>query len=90
MRQLEKANIAAMCAALQSVLLCRRPRRIRTLKLLNRTATAIAVLSLVVPSGIASAQSHADVAVAQPATVRVDATPGHAVNSFDPDSALGS
>jgi hypothetical protein len=23
-------------------------------------------------------------------TVRVDATPGHAINSFDPDSALGS
>jgi len=29
--------------------------------------------------------------VAEPvATVRVDATPGHAINSFDPDSALGS
>ena len=27
---------------------------------------------------------------AQVATVRVDATPGHAINSFDPDSALGS
>ena len=27
---------------------------------------------------------------AQTATVHVDATPGHAINSFDPDSALGS
>ncbi len=27
---------------------------------------------------------------AQVATVRVDTTPGHAINSFDPDSALGS
>src|SRR5437870_6817514 len=23
-------------------------------------------------------------------TIRIDATPGHAINSFDPDSALGS
>jgi F5/8 type C domain len=37
------------------------------------------------------AQSKAPVA-AEPSTgiVRVDATPGHAINSFDPDSALGS
>jgi len=90
MRQLERANIAAMCAALQSVLLCRRPPRIRTLQLLSWTATAIAIFSLVVPSGTASAQSQTDVAAAQPTTVRVDATPGHAINSFDPDSALGS
>jgi len=27
---------------------------------------------------------------AQTATVRVDITPGHVINSFDPDSALGS
>ena len=26
----------------------------------------------------------------QTATVQVDITPGHAINSFDPDSALGS
>ena len=30
------------------------------------------------------------VAGAQTGTVRVDATPGHAINSFNPDSALGS
>ena len=29
-------------------------------------------------------------ALAQSATVRVDITPGHAINAFDPDSALGS
>ena len=29
-------------------------------------------------------------AYSQPATVQVDITPGHAINSFDPDSALGS
>jgi len=27
---------------------------------------------------------------AQTPTVRVDITPGHAINTFDPDSALGS
>src|SRR3989441_3824273 len=89
MRQLERANIAVMWAALQSVRLSSRPR-ICTLNPLRWTATAIAVFSLVVPSGTASAQSQPEVAAAQPATVRVDATPGHAINSFDPDSALGS
>ena len=29
-------------------------------------------------------------AYAQTATVQVDIMPGHAINSFDPDSALGS
>src|SRR5690348_17984508 len=29
-------------------------------------------------------------AYSQTATVQVDITPGHAINSFDPDSALGS
>lgn len=47
--------------------------------LLNALA-GIAVL------GIAQGES----VFAQTATVRVDATPGHAINSFDPDSALGS
>ncbi len=89
MRQLERANSAVMCAALQSVPLSCRPR-IRTPKPLSWTATAIAVFSLVVSSGTASAQSQTDVAAAQPTTVRVDATPGHAINSFDPDGALGS
>ena len=38
-------------------------------------------------SGMAADQSSA---ASQVATVHVDATPGHAINSFDPDSALGS
>src|SRR5437879_1721378 len=80
MRQLERANIAVLWAALQSVRLSSRPR-ICTLKPLRWTATAIAVFSLVVPSGTASAQSQPEVAAAQPATVQVDATPGHAINS---------
>jgi hypothetical protein len=41
-----------------------------------------ALLSIQVP---ASAQTNEDVG-----TVRVDATPSHVINSFDPDSALGS
>jgi hypothetical protein len=49
--------------------------------------TAIAISSVMAQSGFAFAQS---VGPAQAATVRVDATPGHAINSFDPDSALGS
>jgi len=39
-------------------------------------------------SAAASAQSKT--AEPQTATVHVDVTPGHAINSFDPDSALGS
>jgi len=90
MRQLKRANIPVMYAALQSVPLSRRLRRICTLKPLIWTASVIAVFSLVLPSGTAFAQSQADAAAAQPARVRVDATAGHAINSFDPDSALGS
>jgi hypothetical protein len=40
--------------------------------------------------GAGSAQSGADVARAQAATVHVDVTRDHSINSFDPDSALGS
>ena len=65
-------------------------RRICNRELLSLTASAIAILSFAVQSGTASAQSKADTAAASPAIVRVDATPGHAINSFDPDSALGS
>ena len=49
--------------------------------------TAIAIFSLMTQTGFAFAQSPG---TGQAATVRVDATPGHAINSFDPDSALGS
>src|SRR5258707_8708831 len=58
--------------------------------LLSGAATAISIFSLVAQIGTASAQVNADRSVVQPATVRVDATQGHSLNSFDPDSALGS
>jgi hypothetical protein len=41
-------------------------------------------------STTASAQSKEPTTEPQTATVHVDVTPGHAINSFDPDSALGS
>ena len=53
-------------------------------KLLN----AVAVLVLISLGRVAAAQSTDN--PASPAIVHVDATPGHAINSFDPDSALGS
>src|ERR1700691_5983496 len=59
-------------------------------KLLNRAAIMAAILSSVSRNGIATAQSVADSARAQSSIVRVDATPSHVINSFDPDSALGS
>jgi hypothetical protein len=58
--------------------------------LLSGAATAISIFSCVAQIGTASAQVNASNAVTQPATVRVDATPGHSINSFDPDRALGS
>ncbi len=45
------------------------------------------VASLIVQAPDASAQAASGM---QTGTVRVDATPGHAINSFDPDAALGS
>jgi hypothetical protein len=58
-------------------------------KRLSRSALVIAVLLVVLRSAPAAAQS-ASAAELQTAIVHVDATPGHAINSFDPDSALGS
>src|SRR5260370_603689 len=49
--------------------------------------TAIAIFSFMAQTGFTFAQS---AGTGQAATVRVDATPDHAINSFDPDSALGS
>jgi hypothetical protein len=63
--------------------------RIRTGRLLSRSAIAIAVLLPVVYGTTGAAQS-ASAPETHVATVRVDATPGRAINSFDPDSALGS
>src|ERR1022692_1376602 len=58
-------------------------------KLLIRFSIGIAIFSVVVHSTAVAAQS-ASGTESQAATVRVDATSGHAINSFDPDSALGS
>ena len=67
-------------------------RRIRPQALPRGSATLIpilfVILSFMMLSATASAQSKA--AEPQTATVHVDVTPGHAINSFDPDSALGS
>ncbi|MGA9508456.1 MAG: discoidin domain-containing protein [Candidatus Sulfotelmatobacter sp.] len=58
-------------------------------KLSSNSAFVIAMLSAILHGAITNAQT--TVAVDMPtATVHVDATPGHAINSFDPDSALGS
>jgi F5/8 type C domain len=51
------------------------------------TADAAALLLILTSSGTAAAQNATE---AQAGIVHVDVTPGHAVNSFDPDSALGS
>src|SRR5271166_684212 len=60
-----------------------------TSKLRSRSAVAIAVVALLLHGAAAHAQS-ASLAESQSATIHVDATPGHAIISFDPDSALGS
>jgi F5/8 type C domain len=59
-------------------------------ELLNKAAVAIIGLCIVALTQGSWAQSTADVAAAQIGTVRVDATPGHVINSFHPDDALGS
>jgi ACS family glucarate transporter-like MFS transporter len=58
-------------------------------KLRSKTAVAIAVFALLLHGATANAQSASN-AEPQTAIVHVDATPEHAINSFDPDSALGS
>src|SRR5882757_43428 len=59
--------------------------------LLNWTAIVTTIFSSVVArSGTAAAQSVTDSPGARSSIIRVDATPGHVINSFDPDSALGS
>ena len=51
-----------------------------------KLAIGIAIVSVVVSCASANAQSAAE----HPAIVHVDATPGHAIDSFDPDSAPGT
>jgi len=57
---------------------------------LKASAVLIGALSFLMHSAIATAQLNRSVSKSQAALVHVDATPGHAINSFDPDSALGS
>ena len=58
-------------------------------KLRKWTAIVTIILPSVMLSGTAVAQStHGS--EAKPSVIRVDATPGHVINSFDPDRALGS
>src|SRR5580698_2697200 len=56
----------------------------------NWAVIVITLLFSVAQSGRGAAQSIADSPVEQSSIIRVDATPGHVINSFDPDSALGS
>ena len=65
-------------------------RRPSARNLLSAAAIPIAVFFFLAQSGTASAQSAAVAAGAQTGIIRVDVTPGHVINSFDPDSALGS
>src|SRR6202795_2374478 len=58
-------------------------------KLRRESAVAIAIFAILAHGASARAQS-ANVAEPRVATVHVDVTPGRAINSFDPDSALGS
>src|SRR6266576_3087505 len=65
-----------------------RPSSVR--KLLSRAVILIVVCSFFALGGIVAAQSSAGTSAAQTGTIRVDAAPSHVINSFDPDSALGS
>jgi hypothetical protein len=53
-------------------------------------AIAIVILVWLAHSPVVFSQSITNSTSAQPSTVHVDVTPGHGINSFDPDSALGS
>ena len=64
--------------------------RLAVRTLWNGIVTAIIVIWFVALTARSSAQSTTDAGGGQIGTVRVAATPGHAINSFDPDSALGS
>jgi hypothetical protein len=55
----------------------------------SAAAVALTIFAVVGHSATARAQ-FPSAAEPHTATVHVDATPGHAINSFDPDSALGS
>ena len=58
--------------------------------LLNYSAAAISIVCFLGHGADVRAQSKADSAGTQAPVLHVDATPGHVLNSFDPDAALGS
>src|SRR5580700_2757387 len=64
--------------------------RVGARKVLNWAAIVTTILSSMAQSGTAPAQSNTDSPGVQSSIIRVDATPGHVINSFDPDSALCS
>jgi F5/8 type C domain len=70
------------------------PARLSRRKFLTGTAGAAALSALPVAAigtpGQDSEQAARDKETHTPAILRVDASPGHAVNSFDPDQSLGS
>src|SRR5215469_15873828 len=57
-------------------------------RLASAAACVVAVLALGLSTAGAQVQSTTNSNAV--GTVRIDATPGHEINSFDPDSALGS
>jgi hypothetical protein len=59
-------------------------------KLLSGAAVSFAIFLILGIGRSADAQTHGDVLPTETGTVRVDAMAGHAINSFDPDRALGS
>src|SRR5438552_1051306 len=65
-------------------------RRSSARKLLSGAVIHVVVFSFITHGGIVAAQSSAGTTAEQIGKVRVDAAPGHVINSFDPDRALGS
>jgi hypothetical protein len=67
----------------------RRSAQNPALEILCRFVIAIAIL-LLITHGVAARSQSTPPTESPAATIHVDATPGHAINAFDPDSALGS
>jgi hypothetical protein len=63
---------------------------IRPQALPRGSATLIPILFVILSFMVLSATASAQSTEPQTGTVHVDVTPGHAINSFDPDRALGS
>jgi F5/8 type C domain len=56
----------------------------------SATAVAVGLVFFFTTMETAVSQTHTGTASSPAGLVRVDATPGHVINSFDPDNALGS